>query len=98
MSLILSRREIDFLLFEWLDVETLFERARYADHDRDTVSATLDLCQSMAEELLAPHNKIEDHNELVMQADGRVLLLTERSEEHTSELKSLMRIPYAVTC
>ncbi len=77
MSLILSRRDIDFLLFEWLDVEALFERPRYADHDRDTVNATLDLCQSMAEELFAPHNKSADHDEPVMQADGSVLLPAE---------------------
>src|SRR3546814_7012736 len=30
--------------------------------------------------------------------DGRALLLGERSEEHTSELQSLMRISYAVFC
>src|SRR3546814_972111 len=30
--------------------------------------------------------------------DGRFLLRRERSEEHTSELQSLMRISYAVFC
>src|SRR3546814_6784498 len=31
-------------------------------------------------------------------ADPKILTLVERSEEHTSELQSLMRISYAVVC
>src|SRR3546814_3376259 len=34
----------------------------------------------------------------VVQLDGRYLLVAARSEEHTSELQSLMRISYAVLC
>jgi hypothetical protein len=33
-SKLLSRRDIDFLLYEWLNVESLTSRARYADHSR----------------------------------------------------------------
>src|SRR3546814_3740582 len=35
---------------------------------------------------------------LVLAATGYVMGVTERSEEHTSELQSLMRISYAVFC
>src|SRR3546814_8318625 len=37
-------------------------------------------------------------NELVTQADGTIAARSTRSEEHTSELQSLMRISYAVFC
>src|SRR3546814_6600732 len=34
----------------------------------------------------------------VMKTDSGIVPITERSEEHTSELQSLMRISYAVFC
>src|SRR3546814_5488575 len=46
------------------------------------------------------HDRQADGQEPVAHdpADGQCLLLAERSEEHTSELQSLMRISYAVFC
>jgi butyryl-CoA dehydrogenase len=35
-SVLLSRRDLDFLLYEWLDVELLTKRERFADHSRET--------------------------------------------------------------
>ena len=58
--LILSRRDLDFMLFEWLDVEALCGRARYAGHDRFAFDSTLDVYEKLAEELFAPHNKKND--------------------------------------
>ena len=72
MSLILSRRDMDFLLFEWLDVEGLLTRPRYAEHDRETLNAVLDLAQQLAEEQFAPHNKLVDTIEPRMLPDGEV--------------------------
>ena len=40
-SKILSRRDLDFLLFEWLDVESLTSRQRFEDHSRETFNAAL---------------------------------------------------------
>lgn len=33
-SLILSRRDLDFLLYEWLHAEALPQYPRFADHSR----------------------------------------------------------------
>jgi alkylation response protein AidB-like acyl-CoA dehydrogenase len=74
MSLILSRRDMDFLLFEWLDVQALLSRPQFAEHDQATVTAVLDVAQSLAERLFAPHNKLADQNEPRMLADGSVVL------------------------
>ncbi|KAA0180097.1 acyl-CoA dehydrogenase [Cupriavidus gilardii] len=63
MSLILSRRDLDFLLYEWLDVETLTRIPRYADHSRETFDAALDTCEKIATDLFAPHNKKNDQQE-----------------------------------
>ncbi|MBE0625443.1 MAG: acyl-CoA dehydrogenase [Burkholderiales bacterium] len=62
-SKILSRRDVEFLLYEWLDVEALTARPRYADHSRETFDAALDTCERMATELFEPHYKKSDQNE-----------------------------------
>jgi butyryl-CoA dehydrogenase len=62
-SVILSRRDLDFLLYEWLDVEELTKRDRFAEHGRDTFDAVLDLAEQVATEHFAPHNKASDANE-----------------------------------
>jgi hypothetical protein len=35
-SLLLPRRDIDFLLFEWLRVDELTKRERFADHSTES--------------------------------------------------------------
>lgn len=60
MSLIMSRRDLEFLLFEWLDTETLFERERYAEHSRDVVEDLLGLAERVATDHFAPHNRAAD--------------------------------------
>ncbi|MYX25480.1 acyl-CoA dehydrogenase [Streptomyces sp. SID8381] len=62
-SLLLSRRDLDFLLYEWLDVESLTARPRFADHSRETFDAALDLSETIATRHFAPHNKKNDAEE-----------------------------------
>ena len=59
-SLILSRRDLDFLLHDWLDVAALTSRERFADHSRETFDAVLDLAEELATEKFAPHNRTAD--------------------------------------
>ncbi len=78
-SLLLSRRDLDFLLHDWLDVTALTRRPRYADHDRGTFDAVLDLSESLATRHFAPHNKRNDAEE--PRFDGeRVHLVPEVAE------------------
>lgn len=57
---LLCRRDVDFLLFEWLQIEALSERPRFAQHDRGTHSDILDVYEALARDLFAPHNKKND--------------------------------------
>src|SRR5215210_7308358 len=75
-SLLLSRRDLDFLLYTWLDVESLSARPRFAEHSRDTFDAVLDLAAQIATEHFAPHNRASDEHEPRM-VDGRVELIPE---------------------
>ena len=69
---------MDFLLHEWLDVGALIRRPRFAEHSRETFDAVLDLCEQIATEQFATHNKKADQNE--PQFDGeRVHLVPEVS-------------------
>ncbi|TQR85818.1 acyl-CoA dehydrogenase [Mycobacterium hodleri] len=62
-STLLSRRDLDFLLYEWLRVDELTKRHRFAEHSRDTFDGVLDLSEELAEKYFAPHNKKSDANE-----------------------------------
>ncbi len=62
-SLLLNRRDLEFLLYEWLDVESLTKRERHADHSRETFDAVLDLAERIATEHFATHNRKSDGQE-----------------------------------
>ena len=62
-SLILSRKDLDFLLYDWLQVDALCARERYADHSRETFDSALDIYEQIATEQFAPHNKKNDQCE-----------------------------------
>ncbi|MDR7252592.1 butyryl-CoA dehydrogenase [Nocardioides sp. BE266] len=76
LSTILSARDLQFMLFEWLDVERLSERPRFADHDRDTYDALLALCEELATDRFAPHYRRSDTEEPAFDGE-RVHLIPE---------------------
>ena len=62
-SVLLARRDMDFLLFEWLGVDELTKHERFAEHSRETFEGLLDLCEQLAQHYFATHNKKGDANE-----------------------------------
>ena len=72
MSDVLSRRDSDFLVYEWLDVTSLPCRERFAEHSRETFDAVLELSADIAHKHFATHNKKSDEHEPSMRADGSV--------------------------
>ncbi|MEZ5210710.1 acyl-CoA dehydrogenase [Gordonia sp. PP30] len=80
MADFMSRNDLDFLLYEWLNVTELTERERFAEHSRETFDDVLDLSHDMAAKLFAPHNKKSDQNEPSIGPDGKVVLLDEVTE------------------
>src|SRR5450631_3356071 len=59
---LLSRRDLDFMLYEWLDVGALVARPRHAEHSRETMGAALDAFAKVAVECFQPHNRSSDLN------------------------------------
>jgi alkylation response protein AidB-like acyl-CoA dehydrogenase len=77
MAEFLSRRDVDFLLYEWLDVVELTKRDHFAEHSRDTFDAVLDLSADIATKCFAPHNKKGDQSHPAIGSDGKVVLIDE---------------------
>jgi alkylation response protein AidB-like acyl-CoA dehydrogenase len=77
MAEFLSRRDVDFLLYEWLDVVALTKHDHFAEHSRDTFDAVLDLSGDIATKCFAPHNKKGDQNEPSIGPAGEVVLIDE---------------------
>ena len=72
MSMIVNRRDVDFYLDEMFDLASLLASDRYSEHDRESVTAILDLCQNMAEEEFLPCAAEHDENEPVFE-DGQAI-------------------------
>ena len=62
-SLLLNRRDLEFLLYEWLDVESLTKRERHAEHSRESFDDVLDLAERIATQHFAPHSRKSDGEE-----------------------------------
>jgi alkylation response protein AidB-like acyl-CoA dehydrogenase len=60
---LLSRRDLEFLLYEWLHVEEITKYARFDSHSKETFDAVLDLSQTLAERHFRPHNRQSDTHE-----------------------------------
>lgn len=60
---LISARDLQFMLYEYLDTEALLARPRYAEHSREVFDATLDTARQIAEDVFAPHNARGDAHE-----------------------------------
>ncbi|MDE2369305.1 MAG: acyl-CoA dehydrogenase [Burkholderiales bacterium] len=70
MTTTISERELEFLLYEFLDTEALLQRPRYAEHSREVFDATLATARRIAEERFAPYLRQGDEQEPSF-VDGR---------------------------
>jgi butyryl-CoA dehydrogenase len=76
-STLLSRRDLQFLLYEWLGAQELGARPRFADQSRELYDDALELAERVAAEQFAPHNRKADAQEPHLDDEGRVVLVPE---------------------
>jgi len=74
MSVIVNRRDLEFLLYECEQVERLFQLAPYAHLDRATLDSMLDSAQAIAEEFYLPVAAKVDAQAPQFAATGEVLV------------------------
>ena len=60
-------------MYEWLDVNQLQQRERFADHSQETFDAVLDTCERIAREKYAPFNRLVDAEEPRFDGDKVIL-------------------------
>ena len=59
---ILDQRDLDFLLYEVFDVESLTTRERYTEHNRETFDAAISIAKQVAEKYFLPiRSKADTH-------------------------------------
>ena len=73
------RVTLNFLLHDWLQVGTLNQRERFADHSRETFDAVLETCERIARERYAPFNRTVDTQE--PQFDGEKVILPQATHD-----------------
>ncbi|HOB94089.1 MAG TPA: acyl-CoA dehydrogenase, partial [Aquabacterium sp.] len=73
------RQTVDFLLSDWLQVHTLTERERFADHSAETFAQVLDTSERIARDKYAPFNRLVDTEE--PRFDGEKVILPKATQD-----------------
>ena len=60
---LIPREELHFQLYEVQDTESLCQRERFAEHNKEIFEATLDTAEKIAIEQFATHNQKADQQE-----------------------------------
>jgi butyryl-CoA dehydrogenase len=63
MIQLLNERDIEFLLYEFLNTEELINRAKYAEHSKEVFDASIQTAKKIAEKYFANHNAKGDQQE-----------------------------------
>ena len=69
-------RDIEFMLYEWLNVDELVRWPRYSEHSRDNFDEFLNVAHQVAERYFADHNSRADREPPRLEG-GRVRILPE---------------------
>lgn len=59
-SQFISRRDLEFLLYEWLEQQQICQHPRFELHNRETFDAALDICERIASDLFAAPSTNQD--------------------------------------
>ena len=76
---LLNERDLEFMLYEFLDTESLLQRDRYQEHSREIFDAILDTARTIAEQYFANHNAKGDADEPSFDGE-KVYLIPETKE------------------
>jgi len=69
-GLLLSREDLRFQLYDWLEAEALLSAPRFAAHSRETFDAVIDSCERLGEDVLAPCHALSDREEPVFDGES----------------------------
>lgn len=67
------RTNLEFLLYDWIDIDQLLKRERFADHSHESISDLLNAAQRVAADKFEPFNRLIDAEPPRFE-NGRVIL------------------------
>jgi len=73
-SPLIDRSNLDFLLRDWLGLDALLQRPRFAEHSPEAVAALIDLSERLAADDFLTHYKASDHTEPRLDGEGVMVL------------------------
>ena len=79
MYQLINNRDLEFQLYELFDVEELFSRDRFSEHNKETFDAVLQTAEKIATKHFLPHNHLADQNEPKF-VDGKVEMIASVKE------------------
>ena len=74
---LVDSRDVRFVLFEMLELDKLSSYKRFAEFDRETYEATLDLAEQIAVEMVYPANREGDVNPVRYDPDTKEVIIPE---------------------
>lgn len=74
---VINHRDLNFLLYEWLGLEPMLDRSRFAAHGREEIDAMLSQVHKLALEVLAPQLRATDLTEPTLDSERNVHVLPE---------------------
>lgn len=70
MSLLISQKNLEFILYDLLESELLLSLPHYQDHSRETFDAFIEIAEKIASKHFLPHNAKADTNEPKLDGDN----------------------------
>ena len=91
---LLKNRDIEFLLYEFLDTEALLQRPRYSEHSREVFNATLATARTIADKYFADHYTKGDANEPSFDGEKVTLIEETQAAWHAFAEAGFLAAPY----
>ena len=90
----LNQRDVDFLLYEFLDTSSLLKRERYSEHSKETFDATISGAKNIAEKYYSNHYRKGDANEPTFDGESVSLIPEIQSAWDATAEFGLLRASY----
>ncbi len=87
MSYLIPRREIDFILHDWLRLDEILSLPDFGDHGVETIAQLMDLSERLAIDQFLPHYREADVHE--PRLEGGIVLILPAAREALAQYRDL---------
>lgn len=91
---LLNQRDLEFMLYELFDAESLTSRERYSDHNRETFDAAISTSKTVAEKYFLPYRQKVDTHQPTFDGE-KVVMIPEIKEALDAVVQAGLASPVA---